>query len=459
MNKRIKKKREKNRINEYAELLRGVEVSTEEPVSEEVSAKAPVPDEVSTEAPVSEEIFAEEAVLEEAEEPVELALEAAEIEEILLEDLRKKNAKDLDYANEDEALKIKKNRHRAQNCILFIGVGLTMLAMMIYGFAEAWFGPYTFDIALDRPVFVSFLLGEIDIPELETEQESEVDYALELMAEEEMSSEEGTSLEESEATEPETTEEEGPIISDKLAAEYLEYYGEVPFTIGDDVITHYVSWNDNKSHSMYYTSPGVRAVSSVYDYKQVDESYFDNSVIIGDSRIEGLHEYSGWSNATFLYKRGLTVYAMMSKEVQLDRSRRSTVLQTLSERQFENVYIMVGINELGGGTDEKFAEQYRENIEKIRELQPNARIIIMSIMFETREYSDSKPVYNNDNVNAKNVAIAKLANGEDIFYLDVNPCIADPETGVMPESYSFDGVHMKAQYYTYWVDYMYAHGY
>lgn len=438
MNKRIKKKREKNRINEYAEVLRGE----------------------------TEEFEFESAEIEELElepaETEELALEPAEVEEILLEDSIKKEkhpeAISLEDV-EDEPVKEKRPKRRIQNCLLFVAVGVTMLAMMIYGFVVSMYGKYAFQIEWERPVFVSFLLGEIDMPEEEPEEETVAELAVEIMESEEAE----TQTEESDTgvseTETESEEEEGIQISDKLAAEYMETYGEMPFTIGDDEITHYVTWNDNKSHSMYYTSPGVRAVSSVYDYKQVDQSYFDNSLIIGDSRIEGLCAYSGWDNATFLYKRGLTVYAMMSKEIQLGRSQRSTVIQTLSERQFENIYIMVGINELGGGGDEKFAEQYRQNIEKIRELQPNSRIIIMSIMFETKEYSDTKPVYNNDNVNAKNVAIAKLANGKDIFYLDVNPCIADPVTGVMPESYSFDGVHMKAQYYSYWVDYMYAHGY
>lgn len=421
MNKRIKKKNEKNQIKKLDALDNSLDVVSDIDLAEQEEAKE------------------DDLQLAEENDAI-IPAEAADVEEITTFSIQ-------------EDIKVKKHHKRAQNCILFAMLAISVIGMTIYGFVVSWYGDYLFSVSLDRPVFMSVIMGEMDeVEETVTEEESseEASYT---------ESEEDVTETETEFEESEEETEEEPEISPKLMQEFMDYYGEVPYTIGDDELTHYVGWNDTKSGSRYYTNPGVRAVSTIYDYKQVDQSYFDNALIIGDSRIEGLHAYSGWENATFLYKRGLTVYAMMDKEVNLNNGARSTAVAMLGQRQFDNIYIMVGVNELGGGTDEAFAEKYQENIERIRELQPDARIIIMSIMFETKEYSDSKPVYNNDNINAKNVAIAKLANGEDIFYLDVNPSIASPETGVMPEEYSFDGVHMKAQYYSYWVDYMYAHGY
>ena len=110
------------------------------------------------------------------------------------------------------------------------------------------------------------------------------------------------------------------------------------------------------------------------------------------------------------------------------------------------------------GTVSDFASAYEEKLKIIRELQPDARIIIMAIMFETTDYSENETVYNNDNINAKNAAIAKLANGKDIFFLDMNPAVTD-ETGGLRSDISFDGVHMTAKYYYLWTDFMYAHGY
>jgi len=65
---------------------------------------------------------------------------------------------------------------------------------------------------------------------------------------------------------------------------------------------------------------------------------------------------------------------------------------------------------------------------------------------------------NNANINSKNVVMAKYANGEDIFYFDVNPALVDDE-GYMREEISRDGVHLLAQHYYLWSDWMNEHGF
>ena len=55
-------------------------------------------------------------------------------------------------------------------------------------------------------------------------------------------------------------------------------------------------------------------------------------------------------------------------------------------------------------------------------------------------------VYNNENINAKNVAIAKIAandGGKTIFYLDVNENVLDKK-GNLKEKYTWDGIHLQS---------------
>ena len=219
----------------------------------------------------------------------------------------------------------------------------------------------------------------------------------------------------------------------------------------------FVPWNDNPARSPYYKNPGVRPLSSKYEYKDVDADYFATSLFIGDSRIEGLHDYSGWDKAYFAYKTGLSVFNMMSETLNTNDGK-CTLSEVLENYTFDNIYIMIGINELGSGTVSDFADKYKENLETIRSLQQDARIIILGIMYVTKEYSDSSDVYNNDNINAKNAAIASFANGTDIFYLDMNPAVVD-ENMALREDISFDGVHLIAKYYYLWTDFMCSHGY
>ena len=57
----------------------------------------------------------------------------------------------------------------------------------------------------------------------------------------------------------------------------------------------------------------------------------------------------------------------------------------MKKNKFEKIYIMLGINEIGTGTADTFAEQYGKVINTIREKQPDAIIFIQSIMHVTKK--------------------------------------------------------------------------
>ena len=99
----------------------------------------------------------------------------------------------------------------------------------------------------------------------------------------------------------------------------------------------------------------------------------------------------------------------------------------------------------------------RVAIDEIRELQPGAVIFIQGIMYVSDDYSKAHDIVNNDNIIDKNNHIAALANGVDIFYLDMNPAITD-DSGYLDPDLTWDGVHLQAQYYSLWVDFLKSHG-
>lgn len=213
------------------------------------------------------------------------------------------------------------------------------------------------------------------------------------------------------------------------------------------------------ARSRYYNDSDIIALSSKLDYVQVDNEYFTDACFIGDSRIEGLYFYGGLKEADYFYKPGTTVYDMMDSSLSCNGSAASYIdVQTaLSQRRYGKIFIMVGVNELGDKTPEEYAQAYANNIERIRELQPDASIFIMGMMHVTTGYSDASDVFNNDNIDNRNTAVAGLADGEMVFYLDMNECVGD-ECGGVREEYSYDGVHLKAEYYKLWTEWMKAHG-
>lgn len=195
-----------------------------------------------------------------------------------------------------------------------------------------------------------------------------------------------------------------------------------------------------------------------WEYFTADESYFDDAVFIGDSRTVGLYDYAGLDNATFYASTGLTVYKLFdAKIVEKEESRqKGTIEEALSEKQFAKIYLMIGINEMGTGTVESFAEKYKEVVAHLQELQPNAVIYLQAIMKVSGERSGKGDYINNEGIVLRNEEIAKLADNQKIFYLDVNPSITD-ESGGLVKEYTFDGVHLKAKYIVIWKQFLMEH--
>ena len=194
-------------------------------------------------------------------------------------------------------------------------------------------------------------------------------------------------------------------------------------------------------------------------YHTVDDSYFDDAVFIGDSRTVGMYEYGGLEEtSTFYASTGLTIYKMFDSAIVSvpGQKKKITVEEALSEKQFAKIYLMIGINEMGTGTVESFMKAYGEAVQHLQELQPDAIIYLQAIMKVTTERSEQGDYITNEGIEARNAEIAKLADDEKIFYLDVNPLICD-ETGGMVASYTYDGVHLKAQYIPIWLNFLKEH--
>lgn len=220
----------------------------------------------------------------------------------------------------------------------------------------------------------------------------------------------------------------------------------------------YETYEGHKARSAYYSNPGKIALTTDYpSYQKVSQSYYDDACFIGDSRIGGLHDYSSLTNATYYFKEGINVYDLMKDKIAKVGKKTMSIPDALASKQFKKIYIMVGINELGQGTTKDYAKAYKKCLDTIRQLQPNAIIYIMGVMHVTTSYSDGDDVFNNDNINDKNVAVSQFANGVDTFYLDMNPVVDDGKGGVK-KKYTWDGIHLQAQYYSLWVDFLNEHG-
>ena len=223
--------------------------------------------------------------------------------------------------------------------------------------------------------------------------------------------------------------------------------------------TEFVEYAPIETNSRYYSDAGKIALTTVHDYVLENESYFNDAAFLGDSRTLGISDYAGLAGADFFCDNGMTIYKLLEDDgVTYQRTGEKVDLkEILQEKHYGKIYIMLGMNELGYGDTPMYLKQYLKVIRQIKEWQPGVIIYVMANLHVSREKNNMETEFNNININDKNVASARLANGRDVFYLDCNPLFTDEE-GYLQAELTFDGVHLYAQHYDKWREFLFEHG-
>lgn len=223
--------------------------------------------------------------------------------------------------------------------------------------------------------------------------------------------------------------------------------------------TEFVEYTPIETNSRYYSDAGKVALTTTYDYVLENDSYFNDAAFLGDSRTLGISDYAGLDGADFFCDNGMTIYKLLEDAgVTWQRTgEKVDMKKILQENHYGKIYIMLGMNELGYGDTPMYMKQYLKVIRRIQEWQPEAVIYLMANLHVSREKNNMESEFNNININDKNVAAARLADGRDVFYLDCNPLFTDEE-GYLQSELTFDGVHLYAQHYDKWRAFLMEHG-
>ncbi|MCM1506100.1 MAG: GDSL-type esterase/lipase family protein [Ruminococcus flavefaciens] len=197
-----------------------------------------------------------------------------------------------------------------------------------------------------------------------------------------------------------------------------------------------------------YTEPVTTApLPPAPVFVKSDSSYFDDALFIGDSRTVGIYEYGTLKNADYFCSVGLASYKIESEYI-----NGTSIYDMLSSEQYGKVYIMLGINEVGNDFDYTM-NAFVKLINLVKEYQPDSLIYIMGNLHVTQTRQLQGDTINNENINSLNSAMAEFADGEKVFYLDVNEIFDDSDGNLMSEC-SNDGVHVLAKYYQTWCDWL-----
>ncbi len=204
---------------------------------------------------------------------------------------------------------------------------------------------------------------------------------------------------------------------------------------------------------------GASLSVTVPENGRVDDSYFSDAVFVGDSRTEGLRMYSGISpSPKFFSGVGLTVTNVFSDQIVQLNGQWLTVADALRQADYNKVYIMLGMNELGWVYESVYAQDYGRIIDVIRETHPDATIYVQSIIpvSKWKDTTDPDRIYTNANVVRLQKVLCEMCEEKNVHYVNVAEVMQD-ENGYLFSEATEDGMHLTQEYCKIWAEYLRTH--
>ena len=187
----------------------------------------------------------------------------------------------------------------------------------------------------------------------------------------------------------------------------------------------------------------------------VEDTYFEDTAFLGDSRTEGFHLYSGLKTGAYYCSVGATVESVFSKAVETPAGKMP-LLDAMAKEDFGKIYVMLGVNELGWSKTETFRDQYAKVIDRLHSDHPDAEIILQTILPVSAKQEKKKTYVNNGRIAAYNEVIFRLAEEKSCDLVDVAEAVTD-ENGYLRAEWNSDGVHLNIKGCRAWLEYLRVH--
>lgn len=187
----------------------------------------------------------------------------------------------------------------------------------------------------------------------------------------------------------------------------------------------------------------------------VEDTYFEDTAFLGDSRTEGFHLYSGLKTGAYYCSVGATVESVFSKAVETPAGKMP-LLDAMAKEDFGKIYVMLGVNELGWSKTETFRDQYAKVIDRLHSDHPDAEIILQTILPVSAKQEKKKTYVNNGRIAAYNEVIFRLAEEKSCDLVDAAEAVTD-ENGCLRAEWNSDGVHLNIKGCRAWLEYLRTH--
>ena len=187
----------------------------------------------------------------------------------------------------------------------------------------------------------------------------------------------------------------------------------------------------------------------------VEDTYFENIAFLGDSRTQGFQLYSGLKAGTYYTAVGATVESVFTKKVETEAGKMP-LLDAMAKQDFDKIYVMLGVNELGWNGTEIYHNQYAKLIDRLRQDHPDSEIVLQTLIPVSAKQEAKKSYVNNTRIAAYNEVIRQLAEEKQCPYVDVAAAMTD-EQGCLRSDWTSDGVHLNTKGCKAWLEYLRTH--
>ena len=187
----------------------------------------------------------------------------------------------------------------------------------------------------------------------------------------------------------------------------------------------------------------------------VEDTYFENIAFLGDSRTQGFQLYSGLKAGTYYTAVGATVESVFTKKVDTEAGKMP-LLDAMAKQEFDKIYVMLGVNELGWNGTEIYHNQYAKLIDRLREDHPDSLVVLQTLIPVSARQEAKKTYVNNTRIAAYNEVIRQLAEEKQCPYVDVASAVTD-EKGCLRSDWTSDGVHLNTKGCKAWLEYLRTH--
>ena len=213
-------------------------------------------------------------------------------------------------------------------------------------------------------------------------------------------------------------------------------------------------------------SGGTNYLKDSFDFSKpvdpsqpVDNTYFNDAAIIGDSRAVGLIRNTALNNVKNYAYVSATTKTILETKYTIS-GKKITVMQDMAANKdkYKKVYIMLGLNEIGWSNYNISKEKYHTIIDQIRASQADVQIYLQAVM-PIGKYAETHHGYlRMAKIKKYNEMLKTVAVDKKVYYVDPSSVVAGSDGWALDEAVSqSDGYHFQKPYCVKWLDFLKAH--